>query len=133
MSMITTLTPWRLVEYFGFQIPLTAGASKKKRTQSRPIFLRWLATDSQLYHMVLEQGQFIPWARRYWLETVKNHRRDTSRKVIISQLARDNNNILAGDCAALDTADTENDLELKKQAEDTQLHRMAQVHDFLEM
>jgi len=40
---------------------------------------------------------------------------------------------LAGDCAALDTEDTENDLEFKTEAEERKLHRMAKVHDILEM
>jgi len=40
---------------------------------------------------------------------------------------------LAGDYTALDTTDTENDLELKKEVEETILQRMARVHDFLEM
>jgi hypothetical protein len=39
-------------------------------------------------------------------------------KVIIRQFARANNGILAGYGAVLDTAETENDLELKKEAED---------------
>ena len=40
---------------------------------------------------------------------------------------------MAGDCTALDTADTENNLELKKEVEERKLHRMAKVHNFLEM
>jgi len=41
--------------------------------------------------------------------------------------------ILVGHNAALDTTGTENDLEMKRQAEETKLHRMAKVHNFLEM
>jgi hypothetical protein len=33
----------------------------------------------------------------------------------------------------LDTSYTDNDLEIKKEAEERKLHRMAKVHDFLEM
>jgi hypothetical protein len=33
----------------------------------------------------------------------------------------------------LDTINTYNDLEMKKEAEEMQLHRMAKVHDFLEL
>jgi len=33
----------------------------------------------------------------------------------------------------LDTTNTENDSEMKKEAEERTLHRMAKVHDFLEM
>jgi len=54
-------------------------------------------------------------------------------KVIVTQIARANDGIFAGDCAALHTAETENDLELKKEAEDKKLARMAKVHHFLKM
>jgi len=37
---------------------------------------------------------------------------------------------MAGDCTAFDTAETENDLELKKEADERKSHRMANVHDF---
>jgi len=40
---------------------------------------------------------------------------------------------LAGTDLELDTTNTENDLEMKKEAEERKLHRMAKVHDFLEM
>jgi len=40
---------------------------------------------------------------------------------------------LAGADPELDTMDTENDTEMKKEAEERKLHRMAKVHDFLEM
>jgi hypothetical protein len=54
-------------------------------------------------------------------------------KVVVRQFARANNGILAGTDPALDTMNTENDLEMKKEAEERKLHRMAKVHDFLEM
>jgi len=53
--------------------------------------------------------------------------------VIVWQFARANNGILAGADPALDIMNTDNDLELKKEAETWALHRMAKVHDFLEM
>jgi len=40
---------------------------------------------------------------------------------------------LAGDDPDLDTMNTENDSEKKKKAEQRTLHRMAKVHDSLEM
>jgi hypothetical protein len=40
---------------------------------------------------------------------------------------------LAGDDPALDTTNTENYLEMKKEAEERKLHRMATVHNSLEM
>jgi hypothetical protein len=40
---------------------------------------------------------------------------------------------LAGDNPVLDTTEAENDIVLKREAEERKLHRMAKVHDFLEM
>jgi hypothetical protein len=40
---------------------------------------------------------------------------------------------LAGTDPELDNANTENDSEMKKEAEERKLHRMAKVHHFLEM
>ena len=54
-------------------------------------------------------------------------------KVIVRLCARGNNGILGSNYPALDTNDTENDLELKKEVEERKLHRMAMVHRFLEM
>jgi hypothetical protein len=54
-------------------------------------------------------------------------------KVGIRQSARANNRILAGTDPKLDTMNTENDSEMKKEAVERKLHRMAKVHDFLEM
>jgi len=54
-------------------------------------------------------------------------------KVVVRQIARANNGILAGTDPELDTTNTENDSEMKKEAEERKLHRMAKVHDFLEM
>jgi len=54
-------------------------------------------------------------------------------KVVVRQFARANNRILAGSDPELDTLNAENDSEIKKEAEERTLHRMAKVHDFLEM
>jgi len=54
-------------------------------------------------------------------------------KVVVRQSARANIGILAGTDPELDTMNTENDSEMKKEAEERKLHRMAKVHDFLEM
>jgi len=52
---------------------------------------------------------------------------------IVRQFAGGNNGILATTDTELHTSNTENDLEMKKQAVERKLHRMAKVHDFLEM
>jgi len=49
------------------------------------------------------------------------------------QFARVNIRILAGTDPELDTMNTENDSEMRKEAEERKLHRMAKVHNFLEM
>jgi len=54
-------------------------------------------------------------------------------KVVVRQFARANNGILAGTDPELVTTNTENDPEMKNAAEERKLHRMAKVHDFLEM
>jgi len=51
----------------------------------------------------------------------------------VKQYARANNGILAGDDPVLDRSEFNNDLELKREAEEQKLHRMAKVHNFLEM
>jgi len=54
-------------------------------------------------------------------------------KVDVRQFAQPINGILAGNCTALDTMETENDLQLNKQVEERKLHRMAKVHNILKM
>jgi len=54
-------------------------------------------------------------------------------KVVVRQCARANIGISAGTNPELGTTNTENDLEMKKEAKERKLHRMAMVHDFLEM
>ena len=55
------------------------------------------------------------------------------KKAVVRQFARDNNGILAGTEPELDTTNSENDSEMKKEVKERKLHRMAKVHDFLEM
>jgi len=54
-------------------------------------------------------------------------------KVVVMQFARGNNGIFAGTERELDTPHRENDPEMKNEAEERQLHRMAKVHNVLEM
>jgi len=54
-------------------------------------------------------------------------------EVVVRQFAQANNAILTGTDQELDNANTENDSQMKKEAEERKLHRMAKVHDFLEM
>jgi len=54
-------------------------------------------------------------------------------EVVVRLSARANTGILAGADPELDTMNTENVTEMKKEAEDMKLHRMAKVYDFWEM
>ena len=54
-------------------------------------------------------------------------------KVIVTQFARANNKTLGGDYPALDTTETENDLELQNKAVDSKLQWIGMVHNFLEI
>jgi len=55
------------------------------------------------------------------------------QKVIVRQYARVDNGILAGIDSVLHTTEAENDIELNREAEERTLHRMAKVHNLLQM
>jgi len=50
--------------------------------------------------------------------------------VVVRQFARANDGILAGADPELDTMNTENNTEMKKQVEERKFHKMAKVHTF---
>ena len=52
---------------------------------------------------------------------------------MVTQFARANHGLLAGDDPVLDPTSTDNDMEMKREAEEKKLHPMAKVHDVLEM
>jgi hypothetical protein len=54
-------------------------------------------------------------------------------KVVVRQFPRANNRILAVTDPELHTTNTENNSEMKKVVEERKFHRMAKIHDFLEM
>jgi len=54
-------------------------------------------------------------------------------EVVVRQFAQHNNGILAATDPELDTMNTENDSEMKKEVEEKKLHRMAKVYDVVEM
>jgi hypothetical protein len=53
--------------------------------------------------------------------------------VIARQYTQGINEIIGGDDPVLDTTEAENNIELKKEAEEMKLFRMAKFHGFLEM
>jgi len=52
---------------------------------------------------------------------------------ILLMFARANAVLLAGDDPVLDLTSTDHNMEMKGEAEQKRLHRMAKVHDFLQM
>jgi len=66
---------------------------------------------------------------RQWITTGETLR----EKLVVRQFIRPNNGIWTGPDPELDTTNTENDSEMKKEVEERILHRMAMVHDCLEM
>jgi len=52
---------------------------------------------------------------------------------VVRQFARANNRIFAGVNPLLDTINTDNDSEMKREVEERKFHRMAKVHDILDM
>jgi len=72
-----------------------------------------------------------------WGDIGKRQSKTTARtlheRVIVSQFAEANDGIFAGNDAALDTTNTWNELEIKSKVEERKLHRMAKVHNCLEI
>jgi hypothetical protein len=54
-------------------------------------------------------------------------------KLVVRQLARANSGLLAGENPVLDPDSTDNNMEMKREAEEKKLHSMAKVHNVLEM
>jgi len=53
--------------------------------------------------------------------------------VLVRQFARANSGFVAGDNPVLDPDSTDNEMEMKREAEEKKMHRMAKVHHFLKM
>jgi len=60
ISMITTVTQWRLIVHFGYRTQLTGASKKRKCTQSTLISEMWHVTYSPSYHMVSEWRPVFP-------------------------------------------------------------------------
>jgi len=54
-------------------------------------------------------------------------------QVVVREFACANNGIMAGNNLMSDTTNTENYSELKKEADEKELHRLAKVHNVLDM
>ena len=78
-------------------------------------------------------GQLFPWERCYWLEAVKDLRRDPSQRRLCKAVAQATAGIIARADTELDTMNTDNGSEMKKEVEERKLHRTTKVHNVLEM
>jgi hypothetical protein len=67
-----------------------------------------------------------------WRQSKTTH--GTLREIVVGTLySPDNNGIWAGNDPVLDTTEAEHNIQLQREAEERKLHRMAKVHDILEM
>jgi len=80
----------------------------------------------------VQAGFSLVWDVIAWRQS-KTTGETLREKVILRQFTQANNGILLGDDPVSDMTNTENDSEMNKEAEERELDRMAQVHDFWEM
>jgi len=108
---------------------------QQEETHSKYADLSNVARDifSIIPHGVGEEASFsLGWDVIGWRQS-RTTGETIREKVVARQFARANNGILAGTDPELHTTNTENDSEIKNEAEERMLHRMAKVHDILEM
>jgi len=84
-------------------------------------------------HGVGVKASFSLWRDITGLRQSKTTGETLREMVVVTQYGRANNEIWAGDDPSLDRSETDNNLELKREPEGRKLHRMANVHDCLEM
>jgi len=92
----------------------------------------WFPTRTRAFSSVpsrTEASQPGTVANTSWRQSKTTHK-TLRKKFIARQLARANNGIFAGAEHKLDTTNTENNSEMKKEAEERNLHRMAKAHHF---
>jgi len=119
-----------------FWVPdITDWWRQQEETHSKYADLSNVARDifSIIPHGVGVEASFsLAWDVIGWRQS-KTTGKTVRKKVVIRQFARANNGILAGTDPELDTTNTENNSDLKKEAKERKLHTMAKVHNFLEM
>ena len=108
---------------------------QQEETHSEYANLSYVARDifSITPHGVrVEASISVAWSVIGWRPS-KTIGETPGKKVIVRLFARANNGILAINDPSLDTMNTENDSEINREAEENKLHRMAKVHNFVEM
>jgi len=114
---------------------ITDWCSQQEETHSKYTDLTNVARDivSIILHGVGVQASFYLGRNVICWRQSKTTGETLREKVVVRRFARANNGMLAGVDPAVDMTNTENDMEMKKEAEDRELHRMAKVHNVLEM
>jgi len=88
---------------------------------------------SILPHGVVEEANFsLGWDVIGWRQS-KTTGETLRHDVVVRLFSWADNGILAHDDPSLDTTNTENNSEMKTEKEERKLHRMAKIHDLLEM
>jgi len=119
-----------------FWIPdITDWWRQQEETHSKYADLANVARDifSIIPHGIGVEASFsLGWDVIGWRQS-KTTGENLREEVVVRQFARANKGTLAGTDPELDAKNIENDSEMKTQAEERKLQRMAKVHDFLEM
>jgi len=126
----------RMVVGSSFWIPdITDWWRQQVETHSKYANFSNVACDivSIIPHGVGEEASFSPWRAVISWRQSKTTCETLHKTVVVRQLPRANNWIMAGDDPALHTTRSGNDPEMMKEAEEWNLHRMAKGHHFLEM
>jgi len=119
-----------------FWIPdITYGGQQQQETNSKYADLSNVARDifSIIPHAVRVEASCSLGRDVFGWRQLTTTRETLAKKVVVRQFAQANNWTLAGTDPELDTTMTENNSEMKKEADERKLHTMAKVHDFLEM
>jgi len=80
----------------------------------------------------VEANISLGWDHSAWRQ-IKTTGKTCLKDVVVTQVARANTSILVGDDPALHLTNTAHDLKMMNDADERTLHRMAKVHNFVEM
>jgi len=89
--------------------------------------------SSTIPHGVGMEASFSPGRDVTGWTQSKTRCKTLCENVVLRHCAQPNNRSLAADDQVLDTTSTDDDMEIKREEEQRKLHRMAKVHDVLEM
>jgi len=119
-----------------FSLPdITDWWRPREETHSKYADLSNVAHDlfSIIPHGVGVEASFSLWRDVIGWRQSKTTGETLREKVLLRLFAQANTGLLAGDDPVVDSNSTDNDMGMKREAEEKKLHRKAKVHDFLEM